>query len=279
MTALTFKTAGVIGWPIGHSLSPRLHGHWLKRYGIKGTYVPMAVSPDKVGEAVSGAVALGLAGFNITVPHKEAVIPHLDTVDPLAKRIGAVNTVVIGDDGRTYGSNTDGFGFLENIRAGAGGWQADAGPAVIVGAGGAARSILVALMDAGCPDIRLVNRTAERADRVVAELGSPVQAISWDERAAALDGAALLVNTSVAGMEGQAPLDLPLDALPAHSVVTDIVYTPLKTPLLVSALERGNRIVDGLGMLLHQARPGFEGWFGVAPIVDDALRSAVLAPR
>lgn len=278
MSEPSFRTAGVIGWPIGHSLSPRLHGHWLARYGIDGAYVPMAVAPERVGEAMRGLVALGFAGCNVTVPHKEAVMPFLDTVSPAAQRIGAVNTIVVGKDGKTTGTNTDGFGFLENVRAGAPGWRSDAGSAVVIGAGGAARSILVALIDAGCPDIRLVNRSPARAERVAAELGAPVRNVPWQERSEALDGAALLVNTSVAGMTGEAALDLALDALPVEAVVTDIVYTPLQTGLLVNAAARGNRTVDGLGMLLHQARPGFEAWFGVAPTVDEALRAAVQTP-
>ncbi|MEM7441993.1 MAG: shikimate dehydrogenase [Pseudomonadota bacterium] len=279
MSGPEFLTAGVMGWPIGHSLSPRLHGHWLQRYGIAGAYVPMAVPPDRVGEAIRGVVALGLKGCNVTVPHKEAVMPFLDDVAPAAKRIGAVNTIVVAEGGATRGTNTDGFGFLENIKAGAPGWQPDSGPALVIGAGGAARSILVALADEGCPEIRLANRTKERTDRVVHELGSPLQAISWDERSDAVNGAALVVNTSTAGMEGQAELDLALDELGPEAVVTDIVYVPLQTKLLAEASARGNRTVDGLGMLLHQARPGFEAWFGVAPVVDEALRNAVLAPR
>ena len=277
MSGNSFTVAGVIGWPIGHSLSPRLHGHWLKRYGIAGTYIPMAVAPEQVGNAINGVVALGLAGCNVTVPHKEAVMPFLDEIEPAARRIGAVNTIVVRPDGRTVGSNTDGFGFLENIRTGVEGWQPDTGPAVVIGAGGAARSILVALIDANCPEIRLVNRSPERAERVAAEMGPPVRAVPWERRAEALDGASLLVNTSAAGMAGNPPLDLTLGALPKSAIVTDIVYAPLRTKLLVDAAANGNRTVDGLGMLLHQARPGFEAWFGVSPTVDQALRAAVLA--
>ena len=277
MSGNSFTVAGVIGWPIGHSLSPRLHGHWLKRYGIAGTYIPMAVAPEQVGNAINGIIALGFAGCNVTVPHKEAVMPFLDEVEPAARRIGAVNTIVVKPDGRTVGSNTDGFGFLENIRAGVDGWRPDAGPAVVIGAGGAARSILVALIDGGCPDIRLVNRSPERAERVAAEMGPPVRAVPWERRMEALDGAGLLVNTSAAGMAGNPPLDLTLGSLPKSAIVTDIVYAPLRTKLLVDAAENGNRTVDGLGMLLHQARPGFEAWFGVSPTVDQALRAAVLA--
>lgn len=277
MSGATVTVAGVIGWPIGHSLSPRLHGHWLKRYGIAGAYVPMAVPPDRVDDAVRGVVALGLAGCNVTVPHKEAVMPFLDEVEPAARRIGAVNTIVVKPDGRTIGSSTDGFGFVENIRAAAEGWQPDAGAAVVIGAGGAARSILVALIDGGCPEIRLVNRSPERARRVAAELGPPVIAVPWANRTEALAGTALLVNTSAAGMAGNPSLDLSLGALPKSAIVTDIVYAPLRTKLLIDAAENGNRTVDGLGMLLHQARPGFEAWFGVSPTVDQALRTAVLA--
>ena len=268
--------AGVIGWPVSHSRSPALHGHWLERYQLDGAYVPLAVPPEALEAALRGVPALGFRGVNLTVPHKEAARRLVERCEPAAARIGAVNTIVVGADGALEGSNTDGFGFLENLHAGQPGWRAESGPAVVIGAGGAARAILVALSDAGAPEIRLVNRTQERAETVAAELGAPIRAIPWAERAAALAGAALLVNTTTQGMEGQPPLDLDLAELPAHAVVTDIVYVPLMTPLLAAAAARGNPVVDGLGMLLHQARPGFEAWFGVRPVVDEALRAAVL---
>lgn len=268
--------AGVMGWPVGHSRSPRLHGWWLDRYGIDGAYIPLAVPPDRIAEAVRALPALGLRGANVTVPHKEAVIAACDRVDPVARRIGAVNTLVVADDGTIEGRNTDGFGFMENLRADRPDWRADAGPAVVLGAGGAARAILVALADAGAPEIRLLNRTRGRAETLASELGGPIRVLPWEERAFALAEAALVVNTTTQGMGGQPALDLDLDRLPPAALVTDIVYTPLHTPLLKAALERGNPVVNGLGMLLHQARPGFEAWFGRVPEVTPELRRFVL---
>lgn len=268
--------AGVMGWPVGHSRSPQLHGHWLARYRIDGAYLPLAVAPERLEAAVRGLVALGFRGCNVTVPHKESVLPLLDAVDPAARRIGAVNTITVTPEGALEGRNTDGFGFLANLRDASGGGFDAQRPAVVIGAGGAARAILVALADAGVPEIRLANRTDARAEAVAAELGKPVRPVAWAEREAALDGAGLLVNTTTQGMQGQPPLALRLDALPETAVVTDIVYTPLETPLLAAARARGLRSVDGLGMLLHQARPGFAAWFGVEPVVDAALRAAVL---
>ena len=268
--------AGVIGWPIHHSRSPRLHGHWLRRYGIDGAFVPMAVPPDRLAAGLDGLRALGFRGANVTVPHKEAVIPLLDRCDAHAARIGAVNTIVIASDGAMEGRNTDGVGFLENLRAQAPVWNPDR-PAVVLGAGGAARAVLVALSDAGCPEIRLANRTRERAARLAADLGEPIRVVDWADRAESCAGTGLLVNTSSLGMVGQPPLEFGLDALPPDAVVNDIVYTPLQTPLLAAAAACGLHAVDGLGMLLHQAKPGFQAWFGVEPTVDSALRTAVLA--
>ncbi len=271
------RVAGVIGWPVGHSRSPRLHGHWLERYGIDGAYVPLAVPPEGLEQALRALPLLGFRGCNITVPHKEAALGLVDRRDPAAERIGAVNTVVIAPDGALAGSNTDGPGFIGNLRAARPDWRGAAGPAVVIGAGGAARAVVAALADTGVPELRLINRTDGRARTLAAALGDPVRAVPWAERAAALDGAALLVNTTTQGMTGQPPLDLDLAVLPRAALVTDIVYTPLVTPLLAAAAARGNPVVDGLGMLLHQARPGFEAWFGVPPVVDEALRAAVLA--
>lgn len=270
------KVAGVMGWPVGHSRSPRLHGHWLERYRIDGAYVPLSVSPDRAAEAIRALPALGFRGCNVTVPHKEVAAATVDVLDATARRAGAVNTIVVGADGRLTGSNTDGFGFLENLRDGVAGWQAETGPAVVIGAGGASRAIVAALLDAGAPEVRLTNRTRERAEVLAAEIGGAVTVVDWVSRETALDGAALVVNTTTQGMHGEPSLDLRLDALPRTAVVTDIVYTPLMTPLLHDAHARGNLIVDGLGMLLHQARPGFAAWFGTEPVVDEELRRAVL---
>ena len=275
------RLAGVVGWPVGHSLSPRLHGFWLDRHGIDGAYLPLAVTPERFESALRGLGDMGFRGVNVTVPHKQAALALCDQVAPLAARIGAVNTLIF-EDGRLKGSNTDAFGFLENLRQGAPApdsatWSPAAGPALILGAGGAARAVAVALLDAGAPELRLANRTAARAEALAEELGSQVTAVPWARReGAALEDLALLVNTTSLGMTGQPPLELDLDPLPIGALVTDIVYAPLETDLLARARARGNPAVDGLGMLLHQARPGFEAWFGVAPEVTTELRSFVL---
>ena len=269
--------AGVMGWPVGHSRSPRLHNFWLARAGIDGAYVPLAVPPDRVSEALRALPALGFAGTNVTIPHKEAVFDAVDETDAIARRIGAVNTVYVRGDGVLAGTNTDAFGFVEALRSRLGDWSAAGGPVAVLGAGGAARAIVAALQDEGASEIRLVNRTRARAETLRERFGPPVVAVDWAERERALDGARLLVNTTALGMAGGEPLDIRLDDLPSDAVVNDIVYTPLETPLLAAARARGCRAVDGLEMLLHQARPGFAGWYGAEPVVDDALRSHVAA--
>lgn len=271
------KLAGVMGWPVAHSLSPRLHGFWLDKLGIDGAYVPLAVAPENFADALRALPKLGFRGVNVTVPHKEAALAACDAVDDAARRIGAVNTIIVGEDGRLMGSNTDGFGFLENLRTGAPGFDPAAGPAVVLGAGGAARAVVAALLDAGAPEVRLANRTRSRADVLAADLDGRVTVFDWDVRADMLPGAALLANTTTLGMTGKGTLDLDLDLLGGETVVTDIVYAPLMTPLLIEAETRGNPVVDGIGMLLHQARPGFQAWFGEAPEVGEALREHVLA--
>lgn len=271
------RLAGVIGWPVGHSRSPRLHGFWLDRLGVDGAYVPLAVRPGDLAAVVAALPRMGFRGANLTVPHKEHALGLVDELDPLAERIGAVNTLVFRDDGTIEGRNTDAFGFLENLRRGAPGWRPEAGPAVVLGAGGAARAVVAALADAGVPGIRVVNRSVARAERLGAEIGGPVRVEPWERRAAALDGAALLVNTTSLGMTGQPALDIDLAALPDGAVVNDIVYAPLETDLLKAAKARGATAVDGLGMLLWQAVPGFEAWFGARPEVTEDLRDWVLA--
>ncbi|MCW8951825.1 MAG: shikimate dehydrogenase [Rhodospirillales bacterium] len=271
------RIAGVMGWPVAHSLSPRLHGFWLDRYGIDGAYVPLAVPPEGIEQALRALPALGFRGCNVTIPHKEKALLSVDQASEVAERIGAVNTVIVRDDGTLFGDNTDGFGFLANLRETLLDWSAKTGPAVVIGAGGAARAVLAALDDAGAPEIRLLNRTRERADALAADLGGAISVTDWAARTDALDGAALLVNTTNLGMTGQPPLDLDLAALPEDAVVNDIVYNPLETPLLRTAAQRGNTTVDGLGMLLHQARPGFAAWFGTEPVVDGDCRAHVLA--
>lgn len=271
------KLAGVMGWPIGHSLSPRLHGYWLRQYAVDGAYVPLAVRREDFAEAVRMLPRLGFAGANVTVPHKEAALAAVDEAAGEARRIGAVNTIVVRADGSLMGWNSDGFGFMESLKTGAAEWNPGLGPAVVLGAGGAARAVCAALVDGGVPELRLVNRTASRAEALAADIGGPIEVVSWAERESALDGARLLTNTTTLGMAGNPPLDLVLERLPPEAVVTDIVYAPLRTPLLVAAAARGNPTVDGLGMLLHQARPGFAAWFGVEPEVTDEMRAFVLA--
>ena len=270
------RIAGVMGWPVAHSRSPRLHGYWLRTYRIDGAYIPLPVRPEQLTTALRALPMLGFAGVNVTVPHKEAALNAVDRSDSAARRIGAVNTIVLAPDGTLDGRNSDGFGFIENLRAGVPSWSAAAGPAVILGAGGAARAIAVALQDGGAPEIRIVNRTTERAECLSKDIGGPFRVHGWGERASALGDAALLVNTTTLGMTGQPPLELALDRLPTAAVVNDIVYSPLETPLLAVAKGRGNRVVDGLGMLLHQARPGFAAWFGIEPAVTPELRRFVL---
>jgi len=277
MATDSFILAGVKGWPISHSRSPHIHSHWIAQYGLRGAYVPLAVNPVNLQEALSGLKALGFAGCNLTLPHKIEALPWLDEVDPVAQRIGAVNTLTVRADGSLHGTNTDAFGFIQSLREAHSSWQASAGPAVVLGAGGAARAVVWALADAGATDIRLFNRSHDKAVSMAQEFGVPVKAFAWSERHAALEGAALLVNTTTQGMQGQPVLDLQLDALPAQALVSDIVYTPLQTDLLLRAASRGNPTVNGLGMLLHQARPAFASWFGVMPEVTPALWTKVLA--
>lgn len=277
-----FVLAGVIGWPVAHSRSPLLHGHWIAEHGLRGAYVPLAVAPGRLEAALRGLPALGFAGCNVTIPHKVDTLHRVDRVEPLARRIGAVNLVVVAADGTLEGRNTDAFGFVQSLHESQPGWRSDAGPAVVLGAGGAARAIVAGLMDAGAREIRLLNRTAARAEELAADLqgtgvGCRLQVLPWQARHDALAGASLLVNTTSQGMQGQEPLELRLDALPACAVVCDAVYVPLETPLLAAARARGHPVADGLGMLLHQARPAFEAWFGVRPQVTAALRAKVEA--
>ncbi len=271
------RLAAVIGYPVGHSKSPLLHGHWLDRYGIDGAYLALSVAPNRLDRVVPALADCGFRGFNVTIPHKEAILPLLSRVDDRARRIGAVNTVVIGTDGALVGSNTDGYGFLENLRAGAPDLGLAGQAVVVLGAGGAVRSVLVALIEAGAVPIRVINRSQERLAALARDLPE-ITPLPWSDLPTALGDCALLVNGTSLGMTGAEPLAVDLSPLPATAVVTDMVYAPLDTDLLVQARRRGLKTVDGLGMLLHQARPGFEAWFGVTPMVDAALRDAVLTP-
>jgi shikimate dehydrogenase len=271
------RLAGVLGWPVSHSKSPRLHNWWLERLGIDGAYVPLAVAPERFEQVVRALPFMGFAGCNVTVPHKEAALALADIVDPVAHRIGAANTLVFQPDGTIEARNTDGFGFMENLRQGAPHWDPAAAPAVVLGAGGAARAVCVSLLDAGAPEIRLANRTRGRCDALAAELGGAIRVIDWPVGTAGLDGAGLLVNTTSLGMVGQPPLAVDLSPLPQSALVTDIVYAPVETDLLRLARQAGHPTVDGLGMLLHQARSGFAAWFGAWPEVTEDLRRFVLA--
>ena len=275
------RVAGVMGWPIAHSLSPVLHGHWFERHGIDGAYVPLAVPPADAVAAVRMLPKLGFLGCNVTQPHKEAAFAAVDTRDAVAARMGVVNLVMVQPDGSLVGSNSDGAGFLANLRERAPGWRPQQGPAVLLGTGGGARAVAITLLDEGVPGLRLVNRTLAKAEALAVELQAmfpdrQIVAVAWPERAAALDGAGLLVQATSLGMDGQPPLDLALDALPDTAPVADLVYVPLATDLLRRAEAKGHVTVDGLGMLLHQAVPGFAHWGGVVPDVDDAARHAVL---
>ncbi len=276
MTLPSIPLAGVIGNPIAHSKSPLLHGHWLKTYNISGHYVPIEVEANKLGEVLKAMPQMGFVGCNVTIPHKEWVLQHVDQVTDRATLIGAVNTLIFRNDGTILGDNTDGYGFIENLRQNAPDWQADSGPAVVLGAGGAARAVVASLLDAGVPEILLTNRTRVRADKLREDFGARVKVVEWVQAGNIIENAATLVNTTSLGMVGKAELRVPLDGLSAQTVVTDLVYTPLKTHLLDVAEARGCVTVDGLGMLLHQAVPGFERWFGRRPVVDEAARQAVL---
>lgn len=271
----SFCLAGVMGWPVHHSRSPMIHHHWLQEYGWPGAYVPLPVEPARLREALTGMRALGFAGCNLTLPHKVNALALMDHVDPIAQRIGAINTVVVQGDGALLGLNTDAFGFHESLRQSVSTWSADRGPAVVLGAGGASRAVVASLLAHGCPEIRLLNRSLGRAQALAADMPGPITTLPWSLRHDALGGACLLVQTTSQGMVGQGELDIALHALPENALVCDVVYTPLRTPLLRQAQERGLTTVDGLGMLLHQARAAFAAWFGVLPTASTALREAV----
>jgi shikimate dehydrogenase len=266
------KVAGIIGWPVSHSRSPRLHGYWLEKYGIDGAYIPLPIPPEYFRDTVRGLMHAGFAGANVTIPHKQAAFEVCDTVDDQARRAGAVNTLTFRD-GKITGTNTDGWGFLANLRSY--GVDPKAGPALLLGAGGAARAIAAALLAEGVT-VTIANRTAARAEQFVRDLPGP-KLVPWERRDDAVAGHALVVNTTALGMEGKEPLQLDLSGASPGTAVADIVYVPLETPLLRDARARGLTPVEGLGMLLNQGIPGFHRWFGVEPAVDDDLRRFVAA--
>ena len=267
-----FLLASVMGWPVMHSRSPMLHNYWMRQHALTGVYVPLAIQPDGLAAALRALHPLGFSGCNLTLPHKQTAMAVVDEVDEVARRIGAISCVTVRADGSLAGTNNDCFGFIHNLKQEHPNWRADAGPAVVLGAGGGARAVCYALMQAGATEIRVVNRSFARAQSLAADFGAPLQALPWEQRHAALDGAAMVVNTTSLGMAGQPALDIRLDALPKTALAADIIYIPLETPLLAAARRRGNRTSNGLGMLLHQARPAWKLWFGIEPAVTVELR-------
>ncbi|HMS93764.1 MAG: shikimate dehydrogenase [Tabrizicola sp.] len=269
--------AGVIGHPIAHSRSPALHGYWLKRYGLQGHYVPIDIAPADLAEMVRVLPRLGFVGLNVTIPHKEAILQIADIVTDRAALIGAANTLIFRKDGKIHADNTDGSGFIANLRQNAPHWVPSSGPAVVLGAGGAARAVVAALIEVGVPEIHLANRTRPRADALRSDFGAKIHVHEWVQAGILMDDAVTVVNTTSLGMTGKPDLPVPLHRLNPGALVNDLVYSPLKTQFLIEAEERGATVVDGLGMLLHQAAPGFERWFGRRPEVDEATRQAVLS--
>lgn len=273
MTDQRYRLAGVMGWPVMHSRSPLMHNHWFAETGLPGTYVFLPLPHERLPAALRALPALNFAGCNLTIPHKLQAMEIVDEVDPVAAKIGAISCVVVREDGSLWGTNNDWRGFLGNLRQSAPGWRGDAGPATVIGAGGGARAVCHALVSEGVPDLRLVNRTGERAEKLAHDIGGPITVLPWEARHDALEGAATVVNATSLGMSGQPVLDLRLDALDPAAVAADIVYTPLETDFLTRARERGNATVGGLGMLLHQGPPAWKLWFGIEPEVTPELRA------
>jgi shikimate dehydrogenase len=273
-----FLLAGVMGWPVMHSRSPMLHNFWFQQHGLAGTYLPLAIAPDKLAAALRALQPLGFAGCNLTIPHKQQAMAIVDEVDAVAKRIGAISCVTVRPDGSLAGTNNDCFGFIHSLKQEQPQWRADAGPVVVLGAGGGARAVCYALMQDGAKEIRLVNRSFARAQALADEFRVPgvsLEAVPWEQRHDSLEGAATVVNTTSQGMAGQGALDIRLDALPTTALAADIVYVPLETPFLAAARQRGNPTWNGLGMLLHQARPAWKLWFGLEPAVTAELREMI----
>lgn len=272
-----FLLAGVMGWPVMHSRSPKLHNYWFGKYSLAGAYVPLAVKPGTLRDALRGLPALCFSGCNLTIPHKQEAMTIVDEVDTVARRIGAISCVTVRPDGSLHGTNNDCFGFIESLLQSFPDWRAEAGPITVMGAGGGSRAVLYALAERGAREIRLVNRTHARAKALADEFGGPIKAVPWEERERALEGASMLVNATSQGMQGQPALDLTLDRLPQSALVYDIIYIPRETPLLQAARARGNATLNGLGMLLHQARPAWKSWFGVETEVTPELRALLEA--
>jgi shikimate dehydrogenase len=282
----SFKLAGIMGWPVAHSRSPTIHNHWIKQHGLNGAYVLLPTDPANLKDALKGLSALGFAGCNLTIPHKVMALPLVDRINDTARRMGAINTIVVEADGTLSGLNTDGFGYIQSLLDAKADWRADAGPALVMGAGGAARAVIVSLAEKGAKDIRVCNRTDSHAQDLATEFSADfaqsnditrsatVTFVPWAKRHDAVAGVALLVNTTSQGMGSNPALDLDLTQLPVTALVSDVVYIPLLTPLLATAQARGNPTAGGLGMLLNQARPAFNSWFGVMPeLTADLLQS------
>jgi shikimate dehydrogenase len=272
-----FLLAGVMGWPVMHSRSPKLHNYWLELHGLAGTYVPLAIRPEGIEAALRALPALGFSGCNLTIPHKETALKVVDHADEKARRIGAISCVTVRSDGTLAGTNNDVFGYMENLREAFPEWKSSAGPVAVMGAGGAARAVVYALAEMGVREIRICNRTRGRAERLAQALGVDCTIVDWADRHRALDGVTLLTNTTSQGMVGNPALDLSLERLPRGAHVCDVVYIPGETPLLAAARARGNRVVNGLGMLLHQARPAWRDWFGIEVQVTEDLRRLIEA--
>ncbi len=277
MSDAKIPLAGVIGNPISHSRSPLLHNHWLRTYGIAGHYIPMHVESDDLERVIRTLPQAGFVGANVTIPYKEAVMKIADQVTDRATLMGAANTLIFRADGTILADNTDGYGFITNLAQSAPDWQPASGPAVVFGAGGACRAVIASLLEADVPEILLTNRTRDRAEQLQQDFGPKVRVVDWIQAANIVEEGKLVVNTTSLGMVGKSRLRIPLDGLRSDALVTDLIYTPLKTDLLATAEEMGCTTVDGLGMLLHQAVPGFERWFGQRPEVDEAARAAALA--
>ncbi|MEO6322096.1 MAG: shikimate dehydrogenase [Polaromonas sp.] len=277
MSDKKFGLAGIMGWPVAHSRSPTLHNYWLRKYDLPGAYVQLPVAPGQLEIALPGLAALGFRGCNITIPHKVDALKLVHELDPVARRMGAINTIVVQADGALKGFNNDGFGYIQSLLDAQPDWRADAGPITVLGAGGAARAVVLSLAERCAKEIRLLNRSRDKAQALANEFGGPVQVLPWEARHEALEGVALLVNTTSQGMHGNPALDLDLGKLPVQALVSDVIYVPLETPLLAAARLRGNPRVNGLGMLLNQARPAFNAWFGVMPEITPELRRAVEA--
>ena len=264
--------AGVMGWPVMHSRSPLMHNYWMEQQGLAGTYVFLEIKPGALEAALRALHPLGFSGCNLTIPHKLDAMTIVDEVDEVARKIGAISCVVVREDGSLFGTNNDWLGFIGNLKQQQPGWRADAGPVAVIGAGGGGRAVCYALLHEGATEIRLINRTREKADIIAQEFGGPIQVLPWEARHDALEGAAMAVNVTSQGMVGEAALDLRLDKLSESALAADIIYTPLESPFLAAARERGNRTINGLGMLLHQGPPAWKIWFDVEPTVTAELR-------